>query len=212
MTEIAAWVSLTAVAVSGGLLLILHWVKPELDPSWRMVSEYAIGRYGWLMVAVFLSLTTSCLATVIAVLPHVHTFDGYVGLAILLATAAAMAVAAMFTTDPITTPTGARSAHGKLHGTAAMVGIPGFAIAAALITWSLVRNPSWDSSRWPLIWSACFVWFSLLAMILTVLVLLPRNGGTFGPGVPVGWPNRLVMISYYTWLTAVAWACRQVSR
>jgi threonine/homoserine/homoserine lactone efflux protein len=37
MTEIAAWVSLAAVAVSGGLLLILHWVKPEFDPSWRLV-------------------------------------------------------------------------------------------------------------------------------------------------------------------------------
>jgi hypothetical protein len=200
------------VAVSGGLLLILHWVKPEFDPSWRMVSEYAIGRNGWLMTAVFLSLTTSCTATVIAVRPHLHTLDGYVGLVVLLATAVAMAAAATFTTDSITTPTEALTAHGRLHGMAAMVGIPGFAIAAALITWSLSRNPAWVLTRGPLIWSACFVWFSLATMILTVLVLLPRNGGAFGPEVPIGWPNRLIMVSYYTWLTSSAWACRQFSR
>ena len=52
ITEVAAWVSLAAVAISGGVLLILHVVKAELDPSWRMVSEYAIGRSGWLMVVV----------------------------------------------------------------------------------------------------------------------------------------------------------------
>jgi hypothetical protein len=30
------------------ILFLLHFLKPELDPSWRMISEYEIGRYGWM--------------------------------------------------------------------------------------------------------------------------------------------------------------------
>lgn len=212
MTEVAAWVALVAVAISSGLLLILHAVKPELDPSWRMVSEYAIGRNGWLMTVVFLALATSCAATVIAVFPYVQSLEGYVGLLVLLVTAAALAAAAMFATDPITTTGDAQTTHGRRHGTAAMVGIPGFALAATLITWGLARNPTWVSLRGVLIGSAGFVWVSLLAMVLVIVVLPRRHGGTFGPKVWVGWPNRLVMVSYYTWLTVTATACLQFVR
>ena len=141
-----------------------------------------------------------------------HSLDGYIGLLVLLVTAVALAAAATFATDPITTPGEAFTTHGRRHGTAAMVGIPGFAIAAALITWSLARDPAWVSMRGMLIGSACFVWFSLVAMVLVVVVLLPRHGGAFGPKVWIGWPNRLVMVSYYTWLTVVASACLQITR
>jgi len=37
----------------------LHVVKPQLDPSWRLISEYAIG---WLMLLAFDSLSASCVA------------------------------------------------------------------------------------------------------------------------------------------------------
>ena len=46
-------ISLTAARLSFGgaatfmvLLTALHFIKPELDPSWRMISEYEIGRHG----------------------------------------------------------------------------------------------------------------------------------------------------------------------
>jgi len=41
---------------------VLHVVKSDFDPSWRMISKYEIGRYGWLMVAAFLTLAASCVA------------------------------------------------------------------------------------------------------------------------------------------------------
>jgi len=28
------------------ILFLLHFLKPELDPAWRMISEYEIGRLG----------------------------------------------------------------------------------------------------------------------------------------------------------------------
>lgn len=44
------------------LLAVLHLIKSGLDPSWRMVSEYEIGRQGWIMQLEFLLLASGCVA------------------------------------------------------------------------------------------------------------------------------------------------------
>jgi hypothetical protein len=33
----------------------LHILTQEFDPSWRMISEYALGHYGWLLSLTFLA-------------------------------------------------------------------------------------------------------------------------------------------------------------
>jgi small-conductance mechanosensitive channel len=35
-------------------LLILHFVSPEFKPSWRMISEYALGKHKWLVTSFFI--------------------------------------------------------------------------------------------------------------------------------------------------------------
>jgi hypothetical protein len=48
--------ALTAIlfaALSLLMLLLLHLLEPELDPAWRMISEYEIGRFGWLVRLAF---------------------------------------------------------------------------------------------------------------------------------------------------------------
>ena len=52
------------------LLALLHFLKPELDPSWRMISEYEIGEYGWVMTLAFLALSVSYAALFAALLPR----------------------------------------------------------------------------------------------------------------------------------------------
>ena len=32
------------------LLALLHVLRPDLDPSWRFISEYAVGSFGYLMI------------------------------------------------------------------------------------------------------------------------------------------------------------------
>ena len=49
----AALLSFAGAATFVVLLAALHFIKPELDPSWHFVSEYAIGDYGWIMVLRF---------------------------------------------------------------------------------------------------------------------------------------------------------------
>ncbi len=205
ISQTAARLSFAASLTFLVLLAALHFIKPELDPSWRMVSEYETGRYGWIMVLAFLSLAFSCATLFIAIRSEIQTASGKIGLALLLVCAAGMTIAAIFTADPITASQDELTTHGNLHALGSALGIPGFPIAATLISLSLARNPAWSPARQRLLWTVGLIWISLVVFVVFVAVMLPQNGGEFGPDVLIGWPNRLFLVANSLWLMAVAW-------
>jgi len=194
------------------LLAALHVIRPEFDPSWRMVSEYAIGEHGWVMRLAFLSLAFSFASLFVAIRSQTRTVGGRIGLAVLLASAAAMSAAAVFAIDPITASKDELTTHGNLHALASMIGVPGLPVAAVLISRGLARNRAWSSARRSLLWSANLTWISVLLIVLTLAVMLPQAGGKFGPDVLIGWPNRLMIVAYCAWLMVVAWRVAQLTR
>jgi hypothetical protein len=208
----AAVSSLAAAALFLVLLAVLHVIKPEFDPSWRFVSEYAIGDYGWIMTMAFTFLGISCASLVMAIRSHVNTTGGKLGLILLLVVAASLLAAGVFVADPITATSEQLTMHGTLHGVAAMIGIPGLPIAAVLITRSLVRNPSWFLAKRWLRWTAHLTWISVVIMFASMFIMLGRTQGKFGPDVLIGWPNRLVVLAYCAWLIAVDWRAVQFSQ
>lgn len=201
----AARLSFTAAVAFLVLLAILHVIKPDYDPSWRFISEYLIGDYGWVMMLAFFFLALSCAALFAAVRSQVGATGGKIGLGLLLIVAASLIAAGIFTADPITAKPDELTTHGNLHGLAAMVGIPGLPIAAVLISRSLVRNQSWSSAGRSILWTAHLIWISVVAMFVYLfVVVIPRPGG-FGPDLSIGWLNRLVVLTYCGWLMTVAW-------
>ena len=50
----AARLAIAGIAVYQILLVVLIFVRPDLDPSWHTISEWAIGPYGWIMSGAFL--------------------------------------------------------------------------------------------------------------------------------------------------------------
>jgi hypothetical protein len=52
---IGARLSIGAAATTLLLLASLHILSPEFDPSFRMVSEYALGRDAWVLSLMFLA-------------------------------------------------------------------------------------------------------------------------------------------------------------
>jgi hypothetical protein len=52
-----------------------------------------------------------------------------------------MTIAAIFINDPTTASQDELTIRGNLHGLGTLLGIPGFPVAATLISRSLVRNP-----------------------------------------------------------------------
>jgi uncharacterized protein DUF998 len=206
----AALLSFAGAATFLVLLAALHFIKPDLDPSWRVISEYSIGNHGWMMVLAFLSLAVSCVSLFVAIRSQTRTIGGKIGLAFLLVAAAGLIIAAIFTTDPITASRDELTTHGTLHGLGAALGT-GFPIAAALVGWSLARNETWSSARRSLLWAGGLAWIGFLAFALSMVVMFPDDG-TFGPHVLIGWPNRFMMLAYSAWLMIIAWRAVRLSR
>jgi hypothetical protein len=211
----AAPISRTAARLSfaaAGTLLVavvaLHFLEPGFDPSWRMVSEYALGRYGWLLTLGFLAWAASYASLVVAVRPHIRTTGGMIGLIWLLVNALGATMGAIFPIDPITSSPDAGTTSGILHGVGALLGIPTFPIAVTLISRSLLRNPAWASSRRSLVWMVGLVWLSIAVFVIAMATMFR---GTMGPEVLIGWPNRLLILADSAWVMVVAWRAAQKS-
>jgi hypothetical protein len=200
----AARLSLAGAATFVVLLAALHVVKPEIDPSWRFISEYALGDYGWVMVLAFFSLALSYVALFVALRSDARTLAGRLGLALLLVSAAGLTIAGIFTTDPVTASKDAITARGKLHNVGGALGIA-MPFAAALVSRSLARNDAWSPARRALLWTAGLAWIGFLFAFASLGVMLSRSGGRYGPDVLVGWPNRLEVLGYSVWLMVVSW-------
>jgi hypothetical protein len=186
------------------LLAALHFIKPELDPSWHFISEYAIGEYGWIMVLAFLSLALSYVSLFVAIRSQLRTIAGRIGLVLLVISALGLIIAAIFTTDPITASEDAATTEGTLHNLGGTLGIA-MPFAAAFIGWKLARNPAWSSARRPLLWATGLALVAFVVSFVFLGVMVSQSGGKLGPDVLVGWPNRFEVVAYSVWLMVVTW-------
>jgi hypothetical protein len=192
------------------LLTALHLIKPELDPSWHFISEYAIGENGWMMVLAFLSLAFSYVTLFLALRTQIRSIGGTIGLGSLLLSATGLTIAGLFTTDPITASEAARTASGKLHELGALLDVT--PIAAVLINWSLARrNAAWSPARRSLLLTGVLPLIGLVVFMGSVAMMLPSDG-KFGPDVLVGWPNRFLMLTYCAWLMTLALQAAQLRK
>jgi hypothetical protein len=152
------------------LLAALHLLSPEFSPSWRMISEYALGHYAWVLSLMFLSWGIGSWALVVAIWPEVDTGAGKVGLWFLFIAGIGEAMASVFDVT-----------HEVGHGIAGLLGVIGFPIAALLLSVALGRNESWRTARRPLLWLANLSWISVVLLMLTLAIMTMQmiriNGG-----------------------------------
>ncbi len=201
---LAARVSFAAAAAFVVLFAMLHVLKPELDPSWRMGSEYEIGDYGWVMRIAFFSMALSCVALVAALRSEIETPGGWIALGLLLVVAAALVVGGTFIADPVTTEPEDMTREGMLHSLGGAILIPGLPIAGLLVSRSLGRRQAWRAAIRSIRWTTHLMWISV-AVMLVHLIAVRSSGRVFGPGSWNGWLNRLVVLSYAAWLMTVSW-------
>jgi hypothetical protein len=69
----AARLAIATAVLALLLLASLHILSPEFDPSWRMISEYANGQYGWVLSLMFASWGVSSWALAFAIWSQVRT-------------------------------------------------------------------------------------------------------------------------------------------
>ena len=186
------------------ILVLLHFLEPEFDPSWRMISEYEIGRYGWLMTVAFFCWGLGVLDLQMGLAPSLQTSWGKIGRWWLVVIAVAMMAAGIFTTNAITDNT--PSMNNTLHTLCGAIVIMTFPVAASLVARSLLRNPTWAPARGWLLWGTVLCWLSLLVFFGSIIVsqMIHPGAGRVGPQVYLGWPNRLLVVVYSAWMIVVA--------
>src|SRR6266498_2086483 len=163
---IAARLSIVA-AISYQLLLVaLIFIRPDLDPSWHTISEWAIGPHGWIMSMAFLISALSYGSLWLAIKSQLDGLSGKVGGFLLFTCSVGTVGVGLFTTDPYP-PEKTLSFHGVLHiisGSIAMLLLP---VAALLINSNLARrNHAFAAFRRPLLWTAGLPLLALIGFIV----------------------------------------------
>jgi len=197
------------------LLASLHVLSPEFAPSWRMVSEYAFGHYGWVLSLMFLSWAISSWALAVAIWSQVTTKAGKVGLWFLVVAGIGEAMASVFDVT-----------HTAGHSIAGLLGVGGFPVAALLLSAGLGRSQAWRGARRRLLWIANLSWISVILLVATLVLmtiqLAQASGGhlpqhapkSLPPGVLGldGWANRLIVLSNCLWVFVTAWQAIKLHR
>lgn len=200
----AAYVSIVFGSVFLILVTLLHFLKRELDPSWRMISEYEIGRHGWTMRLAFFCWGASVLAATIAIWPSLQTIGGVIGRWWLLVIVIFLFGAGIFKADPITDQT--NNLVNRLHALCGMVVILTFPIVATLAASSLMKNLRWLPVRGLLVLAVVLVWAGMIAYFATIIIARSKNPkvGEDGTRIYMGWPNRFNVVTYLIWIFIVA--------
>ena len=204
----AAWLAIVLTILAILLLASLHILNPEFAPSWRMISEYALGRHGWLLSLMFLCLGMGPWALAAGIWSQVLTRAGKVGLWFLIAAGLGGVMASYF---DITHEIG--------HGIAGLLGIVGFPIAALLLSVALGRNEKWRTARSALLWVANLSWISVVLLMATLAIMTVQmtriTGGHLPQHAPQslpagvlaldGWADRMSVLSNCVWVLLAAW-------
>jgi len=205
---IGARLAIVSAAVTLLLLASLHILSSEFDPSFRMVSEYALGHYGWMLSLLFFFWGMSSWALALALWSQVKTKAGKVGLWFLVIAGLGEAMASVFDVT-----------HDPGHSIAGVLGIGGFPVAAVLLSVSLGRLPAWRGAKKPLLWMANLSWISVVLLVATLVLMtvqfaqvtgghLPQQAPTHLPAGVLGldgWADRLIVLSNCLWVCVAAW-------
>lgn len=208
----AARLALAAAGLTVVLLTALHFLSPEFAPSWRMVSEYANGDFGWVLTIFFTAWAVSSWALAYALRSQVATRAGKIGLAFLVLAGVGEAMAAAFDVNH------------ALHDMAGNIGIASLPVAALLISRSLGKQRAWADAKRTLMRTAHLTWISVVLLIATFAVLMTtyvQSGGDLNAGseittIPdgvialVGYANRLLVVVYCLWVALAAWTASRL--
>lgn len=202
-TAYAAWIAFSATVTFVALLLLLHFLKSDLDPSWHFISEYEIGRYGWIMQVAFLALALGNVGLYVAIRNEVGGLWGWIGSALFLIGTAGTVLGGIFITDPINALPEAVTTSGNLHNLGGALGLAGF-LGTLVLSAKLWSSRMWSSNRpWVLLATATLI-LGFLVSFVSIVAIASQHGGVFSPETPVGWPNRFGILCGCAWLMIIS--------
>lgn len=193
-----ATAAIVCFAYSVIALLILHFLRPDYAPATNFISNYAVGRYGWIMTTWFLAMSCGLLALAIGLYySGLRSIAARLGLFLLAIASIGLVVSAIFPTD---VPGAPSTRSGDIHDMSFLVNVGSIFIATVLLSVGFADHPAWRSYR-------------RTAWMLTALILVgfAVQFLTLHKGMPYGLANRFFVVVLFAWLFAASFRLRASS-
>lgn len=195
-------------------LLLLHFLSPEFEPNWRMVSEYALGNYKWMVSLFFIFWGLSSIILATHLWRIVSTRASKTGVVLLFISGIGATLAAFFDVSQT-----------MGHGIAGLLGIPTVPVATLLITYHLSKRKELSTLARPIKLLAHATWITLVLMVVSMIVMMTgfqKAGIAVGPDLPppaavpdgvialVGYVNRILIVVDILWLVFITMAINKL--
>lgn len=177
-----------------------HVVNPHLSPGRAPISDLAQGRHGWLMTLSFVTWGLATLTTALALWRGIPS--RWPRAASLLVAGAGMGplLAAAFPADPMTAPAGAATTSGMLHAVGAMLSDLLLPASLVLVLTATRRGQELFGQRHLVRLATLVLWAAAIA--LTVAMASSPHPGNLSQGTPLGWFNRVHVVTCLAFLAA----------
>lgn len=185
------------------ILIFFHIVNTTIDPTWQPISEYALGKIGWLMNIAFMLLGLSFLAIGIYVFTNIKSLGAKIGGILLMFSSIGSFLAGIFNTDPVGTLPEQMTISGNIHVAAA--GLLGFMILSTFfITYQFYKLDKLRPFRTSALMATILVLILEIGMILAMAIYLSDTNGMLTPETPIGGIGRLVILACSIWVIIIA--------
>ena len=170
-------------------LLLMHALRPDYTIVDHMISDYAVGRFGWIMMTAFLSFSMGCLTLAIGLFRDgPKSWLGRIGAALLIVGWAGLIVTALFPTDLETAPS---TPTGDIHALSFFVNIVSILLSTICLGLSYGGSPDWRRRRTP-----------ALVLVALLVAAFVAQYLTLHRGAPYGITNRLFVAVLMAWFIA----------
>jgi Protein of unknown function (DUF998) len=194
-----ATVATVGVAYFAAIIVVFHFLRPDLDPVSRPTSEYAVGPYGFLMTSAFFSMSLATFALVIGLYQGVsQPARSEIGLGLLGIWAVGVLIAMIFPIDPEGAP---QTISGTIHRINGPLAFLSLTAGAILVSQRFKHDEEWR----PFHRTALILSLIMLALFIATLVNIVTGAGF------AGLCQRIFLAAFATWFFLTATRLRSIA-
>jgi len=194
-----ATVAIVGVAYFVVIIVVLHFLRADLNPIRRPTSEYAVGPYGFLMTSAFFSISLASFALVIGLHQGIsQRARSQVGLGLLGIWGVGVLIAMTFPIDVEGAP---QTISGTIHGINGRLAFLSLTAGAILVSRRFKQDERWR----PFHRTAVLLSLVMLAAFIATFVNLATGAWFAGLG------QRIFLAAFATWFFLTATRLRSIA-
>jgi bacteriorhodopsin len=194
-----ATIALVGVAYFAVIIVVLHFLRPELNPISSPTSEYAVGRYGFLMTSAFFSMSLGSFALLIGLYRGIsQRARSGIGLVLLGIWAVGVLIAMSFPIDPEGAP---QTISGTIHRINGPLAFLSLTAGTILVSRRFKQDGLWR----PIHRTAVILSLVMLAAFIATFLNIATASGF------AGLCQRIFLVAFVTWFLLTAARLRSIS-